>query len=215
MRVRFGDFILDTERKDLRRGSTPVRLSPRAFRLLSFLVAERPRAVTKRDLMDHIWSDTFVEEANLKTLVLEIRKAIEDRGGDAGVIRTVFGHGYAFGAEAVEEAAVPAREPRVQVKVQDRVIFLPEGTHDIGRLPGCAIYIDAASVSRVHARLGVGPDTLIIQDNGSKNGTFVCGERITTPVALGTSTHVTCGDVSLLIVRIGDRLTDTATVDPS
>jgi len=215
MRVRFDGLVLDTERKDLRRGGTPVRLSPRAFRLLAFLVAERPRAVSKRDLIDHVWSSSFVEEANLKTLVLEIRKAIEDRGGDGGVIRTVFGHGYAFAAEAVEETAAPAPEARVHVEVQERVILLGEGIHEIGRRPGCAIYIDAASVSRVHARLRVGRDTLVIEDNGSKNGTFISGERITTPVALGSSTRVVCGDVSLVIVRIGDSLADTATVDPT
>ena len=215
MRVRFGDFILDTERKDLRRGGTPVRLSPRAFRLLCFLVAQRPRAVSKRDLIDAIWSSSFVEEANLKTLVLEIRKALEERGGDAGVIRTVFGHGYAFAAEAVEEAAAAARQPRVHIEVQNRVILLPEGVHEIGRRPDCAIFIDAASVSRVHARLRVGRDTLVIEDNGSKNGTFVSGERITAPVALARSTRVVCGDVTMVIVRIGDGLADTATADPA
>jgi len=215
MRVRFGDFILDTERKDLRRGSAPVRLSPRAFRLLSFLAAERPRAVSKRDLMDHVWSSTFVGDANLKTLVLEIRKALEDRGGDAGVIRTVFGHGYAFAAETMDEPPA-TKEARVHVAVQDRAaVLLPEGIHEIGRHPGCAVFIDAASVSRVHARLRVGRDTLVIEDNGSKNGTFVAGERITAPIVLGRSTRVAFGDVPAMIVRIADGLTETATADPA
>ena len=79
MRVRFDGFVLDTDRRELSRGGVPVRLAPRAFSLLSYLVAQRPRAVSKRDLLDHIWAGNVVEEANLKTLVLEIRKALEDR----------------------------------------------------------------------------------------------------------------------------------------
>lgn len=137
MRVRFDGFVLDTDRKDLSRGGAAVRLTPRAFRLLSLLVAERPRAVSKRDLLDHIWSGNIVEEANLKTVVLEIRAALEKRGGRADVIRTVYGFGYAFEGEAVEETALAANEPLVRVEVRERVILLPEGIHEIGRSAGC------------------------------------------------------------------------------
>ena len=147
MRVRFDGFILDTDRKELSRGGVPVRLAPRAFSLLSYLVAQRPRAVSKRDLVDHIWSGNVVEEANLKALVLDIRKALEERGGRPEVIRTVYGHGYAFACPAVEEEAIGST-PRVRVEVQQRVILLPEGIHEIGRDPGCAVFIDASSVSR-------------------------------------------------------------------
>src|SRR4051794_13704650 len=104
MRVRFESFILDTERKELSRGGAAVRLTPRAFQLLTFLVAEHPRAVSKRDLLEHVWSGNIVEEANLKTLVLEIRTALEERGGRGEVIRTVYGFGYAFAGEVAEEA---------------------------------------------------------------------------------------------------------------
>src|SRR6266550_326923 len=123
MRVRFGAFVLDTDRKDLSRGDASVHLTPRAFRLLSLLVAERPRAVSKRELLDHIWSGNIVEEANLKTLVLEIRKAIEERGGRPDVIRTVYGFGYAFEGDAEEESVAAAAEPLVRVEVRDRVIL--------------------------------------------------------------------------------------------
>lgn len=213
MRVRFDGFILDTERKVLSRGGRAVHLTPRALRLLSFLVAERPRAVSKRELLDAIWAGNIVEESNLKALVLEIRAAIEDRGGKPDVIRTVYGHGYAFEGEALEEAASGAGEPRVRIEVLGRTLMLPEGIHEIGRLPSCAIFIDAASVSRIHARLHVGRDTLLIEDNGSKNGTFVSGERITTPMPLPPSARVRCGDVELLVVRIGATDAETATID--
>ena len=75
------------------------------------------------------------------------------------------------------------------------------------------MFIDASSVSRVHARLYVRRETLLIEDNGSKNGTFVAGERIVAPVPLGASTLVRIGDVDVLIARIVGELADTATVD--
>lgn len=212
MRIRFDSFILDTDRKELSRGGAPVRLTPRAFRLLEFLVTERPRAVSKRDLLDHIWSGHIVAESNLKTLVLEIRSALEDRGGSPHVIRTVFGFGYAFAGEAVEETGSAAGEPLVRVEVEERAILLREGIHEIGRLAGCAIVIDASSVSRVHARLHVGRETLLLEDNSSKNGTFVNGTRIASPVPLPARARVRCGDVDLVVERLRAGLIETATI---
>ncbi|HYH08515.1 MAG TPA: winged helix-turn-helix domain-containing protein [Thermoanaerobaculia bacterium] len=213
MRVRFDGFVLDTDRKELSRGGAPVRLAPRAFSLLSYLVAQRPRAVSKRDLVDHIWSGNAVEEANLKALVLDIRKALEERGGRAEVIRTVYGHGYAFAGTAVEEEAAGGTAPRVRVEVQQRVILLPDGIHEIGRDPGCAVFIDASSVSRVHARLHVKQETLLLEDNGSKNGTFVSGTRIVHTVALPPAASVRCGDADLRIARVGGEISATATLE--
>lgn len=213
MRIRFDGFILDTGRQELARGGAPVRLSPRAFRLLSCLAEHRPRAVSKRDLLDTIWSGRIVEEANLKTLVLEIRNALVERGAEVDAIRTVYGFGYAFAAEAVEETLV-ASEPLVRVEAQQRALQLPEGVHEIGRNPGCAVFLDATSVSRVHARLHVARGTLVLEDNASKNGTFLNGRRLTTPVPLSKRVHVRCGDIDLVIDRISGTADETATVDP-
>jgi DNA-binding winged helix-turn-helix (wHTH) protein len=215
MRVRFDSFILDTERKVLARGGAPVHLTPRAFRLLALLVAERPRAVGKRELIDTIWTGSIVEESSLKSLVLEIRTAIEERGGSPDVIRTVYGHGYAFESEAVEDGSSMAPEARVRVEVQGRVVLLPEGIHQIGRLPTCAVFIDASSVSRIHARLHVGRDTLLIEDAGSKNGTFVSGNRITAGVPLPALSRVRCGDVEITIEKVGENASETETIDPA
>jgi len=215
MRVRFDSFVLDTDRKVLMRGGAAVHLTPRAFRLLAILVAERPRAVSKRELLDTVWSGNVVEESSLKSLVLEIRTAIEERGGSPDVIRTVYGHGYAFDAETVEEPAAPRSEAPVRVVVQGRAILLPVGTHEIGRLPSCAIFIDMPSVSRIHARLYVGRDTLLIEDAGSKNGTLISGKRIAAGVPLKGSTRVRCGDVEITIEKVTETASETETIDPA
>jgi len=160
-RFLFDQFCLDSDRKALFRGGEPVRLTPRAFRLLEFLIRQHPKAVSKRELLDHVWAGSVVEEANLKTLVLEIRSALEERGGRPDVIRTVFGYGYAFAAEAKEEAKRDARALAV-VKWGTHTVELPEGAHLIGRREDCAVAIDDPSVSRVHARLDVTRDSLRI-----------------------------------------------------
>jgi pSer/pThr/pTyr-binding forkhead associated (FHA) protein len=102
----------------------------------------------------------------------------------------------------------------VQVRLFERTLFLPAGVHEIGRRPDCAVSIDAASVSRVHARLHVGRGTLLLEDAGSKNGTFVAGQRIAEATPLPARSTVRIGDVEVTIERIGGALAETATLDP-
>src|SRR5258708_7854050 len=97
--MRFGEFAFDGAARQLTRNGEPVRLAPKAFEVLQLLIAEHPRAVRKRELMDRLWPDVIVEEANLKNLVGEIRAAI-----GAETIRTVQRYGYAFVAAGSEEA---------------------------------------------------------------------------------------------------------------
>jgi DNA-binding winged helix-turn-helix (wHTH) protein/tetratricopeptide (TPR) repeat protein len=111
MRVRFSDLTLDSEARELRRGRDPVHLSPKAFRLLEVLIDERPAAVSKERLFEIVWPQTFVAESNLASLVKEIRTALRDDARNPKLIRTVFGHGYAFGGDVTVEAV-----PRVRVE---------------------------------------------------------------------------------------------------
>ena len=73
---RFGDFTLDGDTRQLLSKNSEVHLSPKAFELLSMLVANRGRAVPKAELQEHLWPSTFVEETNLASLVVEIRRAL-------------------------------------------------------------------------------------------------------------------------------------------
>jgi DNA-binding winged helix-turn-helix (wHTH) protein len=89
MRVRFNEFILDSERRELRRGNELVHLPPKTFQLLQILAEERPRAVSQQQLYDLLWPDTFVEKTNLHNLVHQLREALDDR--EQSIIRTVYG----------------------------------------------------------------------------------------------------------------------------
>ncbi|MFL6248118.1 MAG: FHA domain-containing protein [Thermoanaerobaculia bacterium] len=211
-RFRFDQFCFDSDQKALLRGGEPVRLTPRAFRLLELLIRRRPKAVSKRDLLDHVWSGNIVEEANLKTLVLEIRTAIEERGGRPEVIRTVYGYGYAFAGQVEEESDSAETQAAVSVRWNTQSVLLPLGGHVIGRRPDCAVAIDDPSVSRVHAKLEITRDVMRIEDLRSKNGTFVDGKRITEPTELLNRCEVVIGEVSVKLARLdsGDASTQTA-----
>src|SRR3970282_731628 len=106
MRARFGECTLDTSTRELLRDGTAVHLTGKAFRLLEVLIEHRPTALSKDQLQDLVWPGVFVSEANLTSLITELRKAIGDDAHSPSFIRTVYGFGYAFSGD-LEDAAAP------------------------------------------------------------------------------------------------------------
>ena len=176
MQVRFGDFVFDSSLRELTRRGEPVHLAPKAFDLLQILIEERPRAVRKEQLRDRLWPDVIVDEANLKNLVGEIRAAF---GGEK-VIRTIARYGYAFAAGG--DTPVPATPARLIEG--DRVHRLEPGENVIGRDDDCAVVLDFTGVSRRHARITVEDDRFVLEDLGSKNGTWKNETRVRDAVDL-------------------------------
>src|SRR5262249_26358996 len=156
-RLRFGGFELDLSQRLLLRDGTQLHLSPKAFRLLEILITNRPTALSKEDLHDQIWPDTFVSEATLTSLIAELREALEEDARSPNFIRTVYAFGYAFCGEATEAAAdrKAAAGTAAFVEWEKNLIALSEGESVIGRDPAAAVFIDDATVSRHHARLTV------------------------------------------------------------
>ena len=85
----FGQFVLDTGRRTLSRGESPVSLTPKAFDVLFFLVQNPNRLVTKEELLQAVWGDTFVEEGNLTQYISHLRKALGDNSEDSRLIVTI------------------------------------------------------------------------------------------------------------------------------
>src|SRR4029077_21114360 len=83
----FGQFVLDPGRRTLSRAESPVFLTPKAFDVLTFLVQNPNRLVTKDELLQAVWGDTFVEEGNLKQYISHLRKALGDNSGDTRLQR--------------------------------------------------------------------------------------------------------------------------------
>jgi DNA-binding winged helix-turn-helix (wHTH) protein len=67
MQFRFDDYVLDLERRELRRSGEPIALEPQVFDLLVFLVRNRDRVVTKDDLLESVWRGRIVSESTLST----------------------------------------------------------------------------------------------------------------------------------------------------
>ena len=91
---RFGQFALDSRKRALSRGDSPVSLTPKAFDVLLFLVKNPNRLVTKEELLQAVWGDTVVEEGNLTQYISHLRKARRDHLEGARLIVTIARKGY-------------------------------------------------------------------------------------------------------------------------
>src|SRR6266550_8982440 len=93
---RFGQFALDSRKRTLSRVDSPVSLTPKAFDVLLFLAQNSNRLVTKEELLQAVWGDTFVEEGNLTQYISHLRKALGDNPEDTRLIVTIARKGYQF-----------------------------------------------------------------------------------------------------------------------
>jgi DNA-binding winged helix-turn-helix (wHTH) protein len=215
MRVSFGDCVLDTETRELARGGRAVHLSPKAFQLLETLLASRPRALSRSELHDRLWPATFVTSSSLSRLVADVRAAIGDDADEPRFIRTVHGFGYAFSgspAGADPARAAPPPDGRVlRLLWGKREIELGEGASLLGRVTGCALWLDAAGVSRRHARIVVAQGSATLEDLGSKNGTFVGGRRIRDATPLKDGDEIAIG-AALMTFRVFEAGRSTETL---
>ena len=197
MKLRLGELTFDPDARQLRRGEKELHLSPKAIDLLRMLIAHRPRALSKQELHEHLWPATFVSEANLASLIAEVREALGDTAREPRFIRTAHRFGYAFSGAAVE---VPDSPPPVQPAsfcwlVRDgRRLPLQPGDNILGR-DEADIQIDSPTVSRRHARIRISATEAVLEDLGSKNGTFVNSERVSTIVRLKDGDEVQVGSV--------------------
>jgi DNA-binding winged helix-turn-helix (wHTH) protein/tetratricopeptide (TPR) repeat protein len=111
---------LDEELFQLRRRGRVVKLEPKAFDLLAYLLRHRDRVVPKLELLRAVWADVVVTESVLPSCIGAVRRAVGDDRARARVIQTVHGRGYRFVAEVEERSgsgpapgATPAASPFV------------------------------------------------------------------------------------------------------
>jgi len=104
---RFEDFTVDIDQKLLTRAGTSIALTPKVFETLLILLEKSGRIVEKRELMDRLWPDTFVEETNLTFNIQQLRKALGDSAREPHFIETVQRRGYRFIAPVEEISTAP------------------------------------------------------------------------------------------------------------
>lgn len=100
---RFAEFSLDRKRAALSKNGQEIKLRPKVFDALLYLVANRGRMVSKEELLQALWPDAFVTDDSLVQCMVELRRALDDRSQD--ILRTVPRRGYEFAAEVTHEPA--------------------------------------------------------------------------------------------------------------
>jgi DNA-binding winged helix-turn-helix (wHTH) protein len=95
--VRFGDFELDFRRRELRKRGLHLKLETKQFQILELLVENSHRLVTRRELRERLWPDTFVEfDRGIYTAMNRLRKALGDKTDNPRYIQTRSRLGYRF-----------------------------------------------------------------------------------------------------------------------
>ncbi|MET0551605.1 MAG: FHA domain-containing protein [Vicinamibacteria bacterium] len=210
MRLRFGQCVLDTDRRQLSRSGRAAALTPKAFRLLEVLAAHRPNAVSRAELREAIWPDMPVGGTTIARLLSEVRAAIDSPPPAESFVRTIHRFGYAFAGAALEEPEPDAGTPSgCAVQGGGPLAARRPGANVIARAADAAVHIALGEISRRHARILVEGERALVEDLGSKHGTLVADRRIEGPVELKHGDHIGVGPVLLVFRRAsaGDEST--------
>jgi class 3 adenylate cyclase/DNA-binding winged helix-turn-helix (wHTH) protein/predicted ATPase len=110
----FGEWQLDTRLYELRRAGKPLKLEPKVFDVLLYLIERRDRVVAKEELIAHLWPGQFIGKATLLRSVVAARRVLGDNGRDQWYIKTLHNRGYRFVAPVEERVeTLPEEEARV------------------------------------------------------------------------------------------------------
>lgn len=153
-RYEFGPFVLDVTRRVLLRAGEPVALAPKALEML-LAFAERPQQVlTKREIMQRVWPDTFVEEANVAQNISLLRKVLPE------LIVTVPRTGYQFAAavRAIPLGAGDETEPVLDARnvyLRGRHYWNKRTADGLRKALGCAVHALEADPASIRGHLAL------------------------------------------------------------
>ena len=149
MQFLFGDHALDTDRRELRRGSDLIAIEPQVFDLLVYLVQNRDRVVSKDDVIAAVWGGRIISESTLTSRINAVRKAVGDSGAEQRVIRTIARKGFRFVGE-VRESAKPSGPSDAAAKTQPP-------SSPLGQRQDVHFCTAADGVRIAYAEIGQGP----------------------------------------------------------
>jgi DNA-binding winged helix-turn-helix (wHTH) protein/TolB-like protein/Tfp pilus assembly protein PilF len=181
----FGPFVLDTAQHVLLKEGKPVSLTPKTYDTLLVLVRNGGRMLSKEELMNALWPDSFVEEANLTQQVSMVRKALGESPSDPHYIVTVASRGYRFAAEVrqTEVQQSDARPTEIQLAEKEKS----------GSVPFDA---QAESVTlRAESMAPAYPPPNISQADKNKNGNTLYG------IVIGTAAIILLALATLTMVK--------------
>jgi TolB-like protein len=174
VRYVFEDYVLDTDRRELRLRAGLIPLAPQVFDILAYLIRNRERVVSKDDLIVAIWGGRIVSESALTTRLNGARNAIGDSGDKQRLIKTLPRKGIRFvGVVREEEKTVAAaatdhitQAPRASLSLPDKpsIAVLP-----FTNLSGDALqdYFTDGVVEDIITELSRFPELFVIARNSS------------------------------------------------
>ena len=135
MIYRFGGFELEPERRSLRstESAQPVALTAKLFDLLVYLIEHRGQLIEKRELLEAVWPNVVVEEANLPQAISMLRRALGEDSREREYIATISGRGYQF--VAAVEVVQPEAADGAAAKINGGASAEPDRTGNIAETP--------------------------------------------------------------------------------
>ena len=200
--VKFGNFVFDPGARLLRQSGEPVHLTSKAVDLLTLLSTKAPDAVGKKEIHQQLWPATFVSDVSLTTLIFELRTALGESARRPRFVRTVHGFGYAFQGDTAQTPATDEDTPFCII-YDGKDIGLQRGENLIGRSRDCRVRIDITRVSRRHARVTVDGDAALIEDCGSRHGTWIGTTRTSGRVRLRDGDRIGIAGIEMLFRILG------------
>ncbi|MFN7930650.1 MAG: tetratricopeptide repeat protein [Blastocatellia bacterium] len=148
----FDNFRLNVTERLLQHRGEDVSLPPKAFDLLLALVARHGQVVTKEELLNEIWPDSFVEETNLKVYVSTLRKVLSEGAEGTKFIETLPRRGYRFIGDITEVLPEPALDLIIEKKTLSRIVIEEHETAPTVTNPSSAPTIPALPPAPLSAR---------------------------------------------------------------
>jgi len=192
-----GEWLVEPMLDRISRGEQIVQLRPRAMDVLACLALKAGELASKQHIIDAVWRTEYVSEHALTQVIAELRAAFGDDASDPSYIENIPRRGYRLVATLtpLEMPVSPATgtSPPFRLEGDEGAFPLVQGSNLIGRAADAVVHIDRTQVSRCHARIVVDGTAATLEDLGSKNGTYLNGERIMRPSQLTDGDEIWIG----------------------
>jgi DNA-binding winged helix-turn-helix (wHTH) protein len=198
---RLGEWLVEPELSRISNGSTTTHLRAKVMGLLMTLAGRPGQVFSKQELLDAVWPAVVVADGSLSVTVAELREALGDDSTDPRYIETIPRRGYRMIAPVapLDVDRVQPAGSRLWLIGAGVDLVLHQGENLIGRAPDAHVWIKSPKISRRHARITVDGDRAVVEDLGSKNGTFVGDVRVDGPTPLGHADQIRLGQLAALL----------------
>lgn len=200
---RLGEWLVDPSLNRLSSGTEIRQLEPKIMDVLVFLAERAGKVVSKQQIIDAVWAKRFVAESVLSRAIAEIRRALGDAPRSPRFLETISKRGYrllAPVAPAARGMSLPEQTlSSFLVLIGDEEVCLVEGENIIGRGDEARVRLASQKASRRHARIVVDSGRALLEDLGSKNGTWLRGEKVLTPTELADGDEIVIGPEAFIL----------------